>query len=232
MMQLLRLRNAVVLMLVVILTNGCGMPFLGGYGGAATPQDAARQAHSRSGPGTISQNFTILGSRTSGRRAVVLSTETMTTPGQPSPGQVFSIDIITMDSGGWTSLGTSSQGGTGLTSSPIAPALMCGGMDLGVDNLGAYSIVYGRVRQPDVAAVEIDFISGTTLKDTTGDGLFAVIVSKPDTPTKLRLLNANGQTIHSVTLPQSMSPNPAPAPQPPPGGSVGYSQSQSIECSP
>jgi hypothetical protein len=221
MKHLMRLRNLFVLALL-LLTAGCNLPFFGS-GGAATPEDAARQSHSRS----TAQNFSILGSRIAGRRAVVFSTETAAMPSKASQTQMFNADIVVMDMGGWHP--SSSQGLEGSASPPL-PSLVCGGISIGSDSLGYYTIVSGRVRLPDVASVEVDFTSGQTLKDTTGDGMFAAIRDKMDNPVELRLLDANGQKVHSINLSQ-YAPPPVPR-GPAQAVTAGGSSFQTIECSP
>jgi|GEM_PF-5700987 len=218
--HLTRLRNPFVLALL-LLTAGCNLPFFGS-GGAATPEDAVRQSHSRS----TAQNFSILGTRIAGPRAVVFSTETATMPTQRPQTQMFNVDIVIMDRGGWnTSSGQSESG----SSTPPSPSLVCTSIAIGSDNLGYYTIVSGRVRLPDVASVEVDFTSGQTLKDATGDGMFAAIRDKADNPTELRLLDANGKEVHSVDLSQYAPPPVPGGPSHPAGGG---SSLQTIGCSP
>lgn len=226
---LMRLRNPFVLALL-LLTAGCNLPFFGS-GGAATPEDAARQSHSQSRRGSPpSQNFSIHGSRIAGRRAVVFSTETVTIPRRTAQSQMFNVDIVIMDGGGWN---ISSRSGEEGSASPPSSSLVCGGIEEGSDKLGYYMIVSGRVRLPDVASVEVDFASGQIMKDPTGDGMFAVIRDKKDNPTKLRLLDANGKEVHSVDLSQYTSPPiPSSSAQGGTGVVVGGSSYYTIGCSP
>src|SRR5687768_7138234 len=141
----------VVTLALSVLLAGCNIS-LQGPAGAATPEDAARQAHAQgSGRGAF-QNFMVVGTRVSGNRGVVFSTGIANSSQQITPSQMFGVDVLTKEAGGWFSRSSSSGN---VTFQTISPALVCGNIDTGNDQLGYYTLIYGSVRSPDVVSVEV-----------------------------------------------------------------------------
>src|SRR5205814_1088636 len=132
-----------------------------------------------------SSNFKLVGTRAWGNRAVVISTDNAAAgPGssQASGTQWVYTDFVTQQRGCWFSNASSEDD---VNPTVTAPSLVCPSTERGSDSLGDYSILYGRVRVPDVASVEVVFSGGQTLTDTTGDGIFAVMVPSLQAPSDL-----------------------------------------------
>ena len=233
-MCLARGRYLALVIALALTLSGCNLPFPG-QPGPATPQQAVVDHYTGSTFSPPVQSYTILGSRTAGDRAVVFALETRTKRGQTSPTQAFVANQAWKESSGWHSAGGFSDDRAGV----LAPSLVCGSVTMGNDGGGSFTAVTGRVRLPDVAAVEVDFSSGETITDTTADGLFAAIVPRSDPPDELRLLDGKGRVIHTA-VPPAMQVRPLPPTQPPTsaqGGmtvqvSTGQSEFVLIECSP
>src|SRR5690349_12261209 len=107
----------VLLLVLSMLAAGCDMSSIspGAAGlGALTPEDAAREVHQHRGFGgpnsaAAGQNFKLVGMRTWGNRAIVISTDTNTMPAMPGPSgsaqtptsQSLFINRVVKYSSGW-----------------------------------------------------------------------------------------------------------------------------------
>src|SRR5205807_845257 len=138
-------------------------------------------------------------------RVVVVSTDAQSGAqgtGQAPGTRAVYTDFVIQDNSGWFADQTSEDD---VSPTVTPPSLVCASTQKGTDSLGDYSILYGRVRVPDVASVEVKFSGGVILTDTTGDGIFAVMVPSLQEPSNLRLLDANGKTLHMVSMPTPFS---------------------------
>jgi hypothetical protein len=140
----------------------------------------------------------ILGSRTWSDGAVVLYTTVGGIPGRSSTVHMFGVEVHRNPKG---NIGF--RGGSASEKGAIMPAsaLLCHGVALG----SHYSIVFGRAKLPDVAAVEADFANGNTSRDETNDGVYAVIESAGTLPTNVRALDSNGNVLYQSSLPVTSS---------------------------
>ena len=205
------------ILLTLALATGCTLPIGASYTGA-TPQDVVRQKH---GPA-----ITVIGARISGNTAVVLSTGRAANPGPASGSSEVYVDVVKRSGLGWNvPLGFTSNGTTAVPPS----ATFCFATAEIYDQQNVTNLVYGYVRQPDVQKVEVDFSSGETLNDETGDGMFAVIQPMPDAGTTVRALDSNGSVIHTAAIP---TPVPQPTPLPASKGVSGGGGISSFTCSP
>jgi len=59
-------------------------------------------------------------------------------------------------------------------------------------------IVYGRARSPEVAAVEVRFDTGATLRDQVTDGTWAVVSDGATAACEVRVLNAQEQVVQQI----------------------------------
>ena len=60
--------------------------------------------------------------------------------------------------------------------------------------------VYGRILAPEVAAVEVRFANGPTVREAPSDGLFVVAGEQTDGPCELRALGADGRELRRIDL--------------------------------
>jgi hypothetical protein len=209
------------------LAAGCDLPFsLPGVSGSQpqTPEEAARVAHSEAAQASgtpVVQNFHLLGTRAWGNRAVVVSTDTAQAAANVGSAQWVYSDLVYRNTGGWYSYTTIPD----MTGASMPPrSLVCPSTEIGADSVGDFSIVYGRVRLPDVASVEVDFSNGKTLTDTTTDGIFGVLLPSMHNATDLRVKDSSGRALHTVNLGQiipATGPNLAPGELGSNGGSAG-----------
>jgi hypothetical protein len=133
----------------------------------------------------------------SGDTALVLSTGLGASTGPVSASSEVYVDVVKRSGLGWNvPLGFAANG----TAAVPLSATFCYATAEIRDQQVTTSFVYGYV-QPDVRSVEVDFASGQTLKDTSADGMFAVIQPGSDTGTAVRALDANGKVIHTVAIP-------------------------------
>ncbi|MDQ3927551.1 MAG: hypothetical protein M3328_00230 [Chloroflexota bacterium] len=230
-----RRHAALLLTLSVLALSGCTLPFMG-RSGPATPEQAVTEFYQRAKFSPPIQSYTILGSRVSGNRAVVFTTETRDWEQNGSPTHRFVVQHVTRDPQGWQ---TEGGGDSDERPNVSPPSLVCGQVTMGNDGGGSYTAVTGRVKQPDVASLEVDFTSGETITDTTADGMFAVILSRSDPPTEVRLIDGEGHLIHTVVPPimQAQPPAPTPVVSSQSGGMVVETMTMqadtaNIECSP
>ncbi len=174
----------------VLLVAGCDFLPINKSPGQLTRQ--SQQNH----PGV--RSVQILGSRTWSGGAVVLYTTVRDTPGRSSPVHMFGVDVHRNPT---ANIGLS--GGSAGEEGAIMPnsALLCHGVALGNN----YSIVFGRVKLPDVAAVEADFANGQTSRDETKDGVYAVIERAGTMPTNVRALDSAGQVLYQSSIPSTSS---------------------------
>ena len=63
-----------------------------------------------------------------------------------------------------------------------------------------YTIVYGRVLKPRVAAVEATFDNGKTLRDESSNGVFALLAAGASSVCELRVLGADNQILRQEDL--------------------------------
>ncbi|HEX8598863.1 MAG TPA: hypothetical protein VF952_10160 [Chloroflexia bacterium] len=230
-----RCRNAtLIVVLSVLALTGCTLPF-SGRSGPATPEQAVLEFYQRAKSFPAVQSYTILGSRVAGNRALVFTLETRDWKRNGSPTQSFVVQHVTREPHGWETQGGEHDERPGVS----LPALVCGTVTIGNDGVGSYTAVTGRVKQPEVAGVEVELTSGATITDTTADGMFGVVVSRSDPPTGVRLLDSKGQVIHTPSLPimRIQPPPTTPVVSPPSGGmvvetTVGGADIGYIECSP
>jgi hypothetical protein len=220
--------------LSVLALVGCALPF-SGRSGPATPEQAVLEFYQRSKSFPAVQSYTILGSRVAGNRAVVFATETRDWENNGSPTQRFVMQHVAKERQGWQT----QSGDHDERPDVRPPSLVCGLVTIGNDGLGSYTVVTGRVKQPDVASLEVDFSSGEIITDTTADGMFAVIASRADPPTEVRLLDSNGKVMHTASPPtmQLQPPPPTPVVSSQSGGMVVETMTMGadtayIECSP
>ncbi|MDQ5823561.1 MAG: hypothetical protein M3441_05025 [Chloroflexota bacterium] len=213
---------------------GCTLPF-SGRSGPATPEQAVLEFYQRVKSSPPIQSYTILGSRVSGNRAIVFVLVTRGGQGKTTPTQHFVDHHVGKGSRGWETESFSSDERISVPGG----SLVCGTITMGNDGVGSFTVVTGQVRQPDVAGLEVDLSSGETITDTTTDGMFAAIVPRSDPPLELRLLDDQGQVIHTVVPPlmQAQPPPPTPVVSTQPGGiivqgTMGQTDSAYIECSP
>jgi hypothetical protein len=186
--------NLIVSLLVVLtgvlLTSGCDfLPF------PKSPGQLTQQSL-QNRPGV--RSVQILGSRKWSDGAIVLYTTVRDSPGRSSPVHMFGVDIQRNPTGN-----VAFGGGSASEKGAIMPngALLCHGVALGNN----YSIVFGRARLPDVAAVEADFANGQTSRDETRDGVYAVIEHAGTMPTNVRALDSGGQILYQSSIPATSS---------------------------
>jgi len=217
------------LLVAVLMLPACAMP-IPFSGGPSTPSAAAMQSHSQSGTGSA---YKVTATRTWGNRAIVFGVDNMPlTPGGQTSGQVSCYDTLSNPGTGWDP----NSSGCGDSPLPVkAPSLVCGSIETGYDSLGPYTIVGGFVRNPDVEHIEISFSSGQTLSNASPDGVFAVIRPAIDSPTGMRLIDANSKEIYATTL-SSTAAGMMPPPPPQSGSNTTFatftSASETIDCQP
>ncbi len=203
-------------LLGLALVTGCTSPQVSSLA-MIRPEDMALQKH---GAGT-----TIIGARTFGDTSLVLSTGS---PGQQSSAGEVYVDLVTRSGINWNiPLSFSAEG----TFTVPQSAMLCYATAETFDQQNGTGFVYGYVRLPDVQSVEIDFTSGQTLQDRSGDGMFAVAHPAHDSSTALRALDGNGAVLHTVAMPTPRATMPPPRGKRGSSGSSGGSVSSFI-CTP
>lgn len=72
-----------------------------------------------------------------------------------------------------------------------------------------YTILYGQALSPKVVAVEATFDNGQTVRDQSGDGVFALVASGATGVCQLRVLGADNQILQQedLAIPKQFSPS-------------------------
>ena len=190
-------RQLVQLLLFVILLSACSLPLTGGVPRVhgATPEDVAHR-HVPNLARPAPAHVQIHGTRETPHGVVVLYTAAMPQQdGPPNPPNMGY--VLTKEQGGTWQVTESTYG-----ASHAAPGQLVAYRTgpFGGSARNAW-IVYGRVFDPNVAAVEVAFDTGQVLRDRVTGDMFSLSATNATTACEVRALDAQG-----VVLQQS---NPA-----------------------
>jgi len=165
---------------------------------AATPEELVRQEFDRFCPpsaATDAREFQVRGTRQVSDSVVVLYNSICASSDQQvTPSRRFACRVLKRDGNGWQL--TNGGGGTANNTVPPPEALVQYVISTPTGDDGSRSaIVCGQVLSPKVAAVEATFDNKQTLRDTTADGVFALLLPGASSVGEVRILGANNQVL-------------------------------------
>lgn len=196
-------RGLLALALLALASVGCGQilgPLLSP--GAPTPAEAVRRTVAASPE--VAATLRVLGTRETAAGVVVLYTVRQPANGERPAMEMLHYSLVERRWGGWR---PTSGGGFG-SSEPTPPENL---VEYGTSR-GDFTIVFGRVLSPDVAAVETRLDNDQALRDDTTGEVFALLAPAGSTPCELRVLGADGRVLRRFDLAPPPAPGKAGAP--------------------
>jgi hypothetical protein len=165
---------------------------------AATPAELVRQEFDRFCPPSVAtdaREFQVRGKRQLSDSVIVLYNSVCASSDRlVTPSRRFACRVLKRDGNGWRL--TNGGGGTANNTVPPKEALVQYVISTPTgDNGNRSAIVCGQVLSPKVAAIEATFDNKQTLRDTTADGVFGLLLPGASSVSQVRILGANNQIL-------------------------------------